>query len=56
MKLWWCMECQTEVELNKHGRCGVCNSESVDLVFTENELKYSVSIASKDSDTASLCA
>jgi|HubBroStandDraft_6_1064221.scaffolds.fasta_scaffold2238987_1 hypothetical protein len=30
MKRWWCMDCRTEVELNKHGRCGCCDSEAVD--------------------------
>jgi hypothetical protein len=52
MKLWWCMECQAEVGLNKQGRCEVCDSEGVDLLMTEEELNGSVSAASTDSDTA----
>jgi hypothetical protein len=31
-KRWWCMDCHTEVELDKHGRCGSCESEAVDPV------------------------
>jgi hypothetical protein len=52
MKLWWCMECQTEVELNRQGRCEICDSEGVDLLFTEGESNRSVSTAQTDSDSA----
>jgi len=44
------MECQTEVGLNKHGRCEICNSESVDLLFTETELNRSVPMISTNLD------
>jgi hypothetical protein len=30
MNRWWCMDCRTVVELNKHGRCARCESEAVD--------------------------
>ena len=35
MKHWWCMGCQAEVKLSKHGRCEVCDSEAVDLLPSE---------------------
>jgi hypothetical protein len=56
MKHWWCMECQAEVGLDKHGRCGICESEAVDLLFTEGELNDSVSTAPTDSQPAPACA
>jgi hypothetical protein len=55
MKNWWCMECQTKVGLNKQGRCEICDSEGVDLLFTESELSPSVSEAAKDSESVSAC-
>ncbi len=53
MKLWWCMECQTEVELNRQGRCENCDSEGVDLLLSESELSSTGSMISTDSDAAS---
>jgi hypothetical protein len=52
MKLWWCMECQTEVELNRQGRCEVCDSESVDLLSTGGKLSSSVSTIRTESEPA----
>lgn len=26
---WYCLNCQTEGDLNQHGRCGSCDSDSV---------------------------
>jgi hypothetical protein len=43
MKLWWCMECESEVKLGKHGQCGTCGSEAVDLLPAEDEVSGSVS-------------
>jgi hypothetical protein len=48
MKHWWCMECQTEVGLNKQGRCETCESEGVDLLFTEGDLSHSDSATHMD--------
>jgi len=28
-KRWWCMDCRDAVQLNRHGRCGTCESEAV---------------------------
>jgi Zn finger protein HypA/HybF involved in hydrogenase expression len=56
MKHWWCMECQTKVELNRQGRCDVCDSEGVDLLCTEDELSSSVSITTADPDSAAASA
>ena len=52
MKLWWCMECQTKVELNKQGRCEVCDSEGVDSICADGELSSPVSTTPTDSDPA----
>ena len=29
MNHWWCMDCRIEVDLDRHGRCGSCESEAV---------------------------
>lgn len=31
IKRWWCMDCRSAVNLDKHGRCESCASEAVDL-------------------------
>jgi hypothetical protein len=56
MKHWWCMECQTNVGLDKHGRCEICDSEAVDLLFIEGGLNRPVSITPTDSDPSPACA
>lgn len=28
---WWCLDCRGPVELNVSGRCGVCDSDAVDM-------------------------
>jgi hypothetical protein len=56
MKHWWCMECQAKVVLDKHGRCEICESEAVDLLFSEGELNRPVSIIPTDSDPSPACA
>jgi Zn finger protein HypA/HybF involved in hydrogenase expression len=56
MKQWWCAECQEQVELSKHGRCEICESEAVDLLYEEDELNLSVAITPADFNTASSCA
>jgi hypothetical protein len=52
MKHWWCMECKAKVGLDKHGRCEICESEAVDLLFTYGELNHPVSTTPTDSDPA----
>jgi hypothetical protein len=47
MKYWWCMECQTNVGLNKQGRCENCDSEGVDQLF-ETEISRADSAAPKN--------
>jgi hypothetical protein len=27
---WWCVDCRTPVDLDRHGRCGSCGSDAVD--------------------------
>jgi len=43
MKRWWCMDCRNTVELDKHGRCGNCESEAVDFTVPKDELTGSFS-------------
>jgi hypothetical protein len=50
MKLWWCVECEKEVKLGKHGQCGNCGSEAVDLLPAEDELNGSVSETPKKTE------
>jgi len=56
MKHWWCAECQAEVGLNKHGRCAICESEAVDLLYPDDELNRPVSATPTGSDPDSACA
>jgi Zn finger protein HypA/HybF involved in hydrogenase expression len=56
MKLWFCMDCRNEVELDKHGRCGHCDSEAVDLIETNNALTHSVSALKVEASSAQACA
>jgi|HubBroStandDraft_6_1064221.scaffolds.fasta_scaffold5438764_1 hypothetical protein len=51
MEKWWCVECDTEVGLNKHGMCGVCGSESVYLLGPEKGLNCSLSATSDNIET-----
>jgi hypothetical protein len=45
MDRWWCMDCRTEVELDKHGRCGCCESEAVDSIEPRGGLTGLISAA-----------
>jgi len=31
-KRWWCVSCFSQMELDIHGRCGVCGSDAVDRI------------------------
>jgi len=53
MKRWWCMECQVEVGLGKHGQCETCGSEAVDLLPTEDDLSRSVSTKNEELEPVS---
>jgi hypothetical protein len=55
MKHWWCMECDAEVGLGKHGRCAICESEAVDLICTEDKLTRPDSAAPQPLDSVSAC-
>lgn len=43
MKRWWCMDCRNAVTLDKHGRCGNCESEAIDLIDEKNSLNGPIS-------------
>ena len=32
IKRWWCLDCGTSVDLNNSGRCGICDSDAVDIL------------------------
>jgi|GEM_PF-2593083 len=55
MKRWLCMDCRNAVELDKHGRCGHCDSEAVDLAEPENGLTASVSGGQAVSSSSQAC-
>ncbi len=50
MKRWYCMDCRSPVELNKHGRCEGCESEAVDLIDSNDDLTHSVSDVQEEID------
>lgn len=43
MKYWWCMGCETQVVLDKHGQCETCGSEAVDFLGEIEDVSPSVS-------------
>jgi hypothetical protein len=52
MKRWWCMNCDREVRLGKHGQCEDCGSEAVDMLSVDGELNALHSMADEDSEAA----
>jgi hypothetical protein len=56
MKLWWCVECQSNVRLGKHGKCETCESEAVDFISENGELNRSASAEPIVSHLASACS
>ena len=46
MNRWWCMDCRLAVDLDRHGRCGSCESEAVHTLNQQNGLAVSASIGS----------
>lgn len=56
MKIWWCMECDAEVKLGKHGQCENCGSEAVDLILAEHTLNHADSGIQQDPKSAPACA
>lgn len=35
---WWCADCRVPTDLDRHGRCGTCGSDAVDLMSRPNKL------------------
>jgi len=56
MNRWWCMDCRAIVELDKHGRCGCCESEAVDLMEQAGILTGPVSIAHIVTESSAVCS
>jgi hypothetical protein len=52
MNRWWCMDCRSAVELDKHGRCGCCESEAVDLMEPKYGLTGSFSVVQTEAMSA----
>jgi hypothetical protein len=52
MKHWWCMGCETQVKLDKHGQCDTCGSEAVDFLSETTDVSPSVSAGNCDLKTA----
>jgi hypothetical protein len=56
MNRWWCMDCRPAVELDKHGRCGCCESEAVDFVESKDGLTSPVSVVQATTMNAPACS
>lgn len=56
MKRWWCMGCQAEVKLSKHGRCEMCDSEAVDSFKVNEDLSSSVATEPTEMNSSSACS
>ena len=56
MKHWWCAECDAEVGLDRHGRCGICGSEAVDQIFAEDQANRPGTATATDSSKTPVCA
>jgi Zn finger protein HypA/HybF involved in hydrogenase expression len=55
MKHWWCMGCDHEVRLGKHGQCEVCGSEAVDLLPTDEAVSCSTSTTNRGTEHSRVC-
>jgi hypothetical protein len=53
---WWCMDCRAAVQLNRHGRCGTCESEAVDPVNQTNALGGQEPTAHQDLGDSASCS
>jgi hypothetical protein len=56
MNRWWCMDCRSAVELDKHGRCGSCESEAVDSMSPRGGQAGSASLVQMAVNNAASCA
>ncbi len=55
MKHWWCMGCETQVKLDKHGQCETCGSEAVDFLGEKADVSPPLSERNCDSQAALTC-
>jgi hypothetical protein len=55
MNRWWCMDCRSPVELDKHGRCGSCESEAVDSMSTQGGQAGPASLVQAAVNNAASC-
>jgi hypothetical protein len=56
MNRWWCMDCRSEVKLDKHGRCGYCDSEAVDPIGQQGLEGVAPPAAQTSQTSATSCA
>lgn len=38
-RTWWCADCRVPTDLDRHGRCGTCGSDAVDVMMRPNKLR-----------------
>jgi hypothetical protein len=55
MNRWWCMDCRSPVELDKHGRCGSCESEAIDPLTRQSGETGAASTARTSVTKAASC-
>jgi len=56
MNRWWCMDCRSEVKLDKHGRCGYCESEAVDPIGQNGLEGMAAQVGQPSHGSATSCA
>lgn len=56
MNRWWCMDCRAAVELDKHGRCGCCESEAIDSMELNGVITESVAALHPEAPSAPACS
>ena len=44
MERWWCLDCRVSVDLNRQGRCQLCDSDAVDSMERTGMYKTASSI------------
>ena len=44
MERWWCLDCRVPVDLNRQGRCQLCDSDAVDSMERTGMYKTASSI------------
>jgi hypothetical protein len=56
MNRWWCMDCRSAVDLDRHGRCEGCESEAVDSFNPGNAQATSGSVSGQAATNSVSCS